>query len=213
MKILVTGGLGYIGSHTVVKLISNGYEVVIIDNLSNSEHFILDNIEKITGVMPVFYKKNLTDFDATNEIFKRHKINGVIHFAAYKSVSDSVKNPMKYYNNNLNSLINVLQSMKENRVSNFVFSSSCTVYGMPDKLPVSESAPFKNAESPYARTKQFSENIIKDFTNSKNKISSISLRYFNPVGAHDSGLIGELPKGIPDNLIPYITQTAAGIRD
>ena len=213
MKILVTGGLGYIGSHTVVKLISNGYEVVIIDNLSNSEHFILDNIEKITGIRPVFYKKNLTDFDATNEIFKRHKINGVIHFAAYKSVSDSVKNPMKYYNNNLNSLINVLQSMKENRVSNFVFSSSCTVYGMPDKLPVSESAPFKNAESPYARTKQVSENIIKDFTNSENKISSISLRYFNPVGAHDSGLIGELPKGIPDNLIPYITQTAAGIRD
>ena len=213
MKILVTGGLGYIGSHTVVELISNDYEVVIIDNLSNSEHFILDNIEKITGVRPIFYNKNLTDFDATNNIFKKHKIDGVIHFAAFKSVSDSVKNPMKYYNNNLNSLINVLHSMKENHVSNFVFSSSCTVYGMPDKLPVSESAPFKNAESPYARTKQISEKIIEDFTNSENQISSVSLRYFNPVGAHESGLIGELPKGIPDNLIPYITQTAVGIRD
>ena len=213
MKILVTGGLGYIGSHTVVELISNDYEVVIIDNLSNSEHFILDNIEEITGVRPIFYNKNLTDFDATNNIFKKHKIDGVIHFAAFKSVSDSVKNPMKYYNNNLNSLINVLKSMKENHVSNFVFSSSCTVYGMPDKLPVSENAPFKNAESPYARTKQISEKIIEDFTNSENQISSVSLRYFNPVGAHESGLIGELPKGIPDNLIPYITQTAVGIRD
>ena len=213
MKILVTGGHGYIGSHTVVELISNDYEVVIIDNLSNSEHFILDNIEKITDVRPTFYNKNLTDFDATNNIFKKHKIDGVIHFAAFKSVSDSVKNPIKYYNNNLNSLINVLKSMKENHVSNFVFSSSCTVYGMPDKLPVSESEPFKNAESPYARTKQISEKIIEDFTNSENQISSVSLRYFNPVGAHESGLIGELPKGIPDNLIPYITQTAVGIRD
>lgn len=213
MKILVTGGLGYIGSHTVVELINNKYEVVIIDNLSNSEFFILDNIEKITGFRPIFYNKNLTDFDETSEIFKKHKIDGVIHFAAFKSVSDSVKNPIKYYDNNLISLTNVLRSMKENHVSNLVFSSSCTVYGMPTKLPVTETEPFKIAESPYASTKQISEKIIKDFINSENQISSISLRYFNPVGAHESGLIGELPKGIPDNLIPYITQTAAGIRD
>lgn len=213
MKILVTGGLGYIGSHTVVELINNNYEVVIIDNLSNSELFILDNIEKITGIRPIFYNADLNDFNETNNILKEHKIDGVIHFAAFKSVSDSVKNPIKYYNNNLNSLINILKSMKENYVSNLVFSSSCTVYGMPDKLPVSESASFKNAESPYAATKQISEKIIKDFINSENQISSISLRYFNPVGAHESSLIGELPKGIPDNLVPYITQTAAGIRD
>ena len=213
MKILVTGGLGYIGSHTVVELIINNYEVVIIDNLSNSELFILENIEKITGIRPIFYNTDLNDFNETNNILKEHKIDGVIHFAAFKSVSDSVKNPIKYYNNNLNSLINLLKSMKENHVSNFVFSSSCTVYGMPDKLPVSESASFKNAESPYAATKQISEKIIKDFINSENQISSISLRYFNPVGAHESSLIGELPKGIPDNLVPYITQTAAGIRD
>lgn len=213
MKILVTGGLGYIGSHTVVELINNNYEVVIIDNLSNSELFILDNIEKITGIRPIFYNADLNDFNETNNILKEHKIDGVIHFAAFKSVSDSVKNPIKYYNNNLNSLINILKSMKENYVSNLVFSSSCTVYGMPDKLPVSESASFKNAESPYAATKQISEKIIKDFINSENQISSISLRYFNPVGAHESSLIGELSKGIPDNLVPYITQTAAGIRD
>ncbi|MEL0009331.1 MAG: UDP-glucose 4-epimerase GalE [Flammeovirgaceae bacterium] len=213
MKILVTGGLGYIGSHTVVELINNNYEVVIIDNLSNSELFILDNIEKITGIRPIFYNADLNDFNETNNILKEHKIDGVIHFAAFKSVSDSVKNPIKYYNNNLNSLINILKSMKENYVSNLVFSSSCTVYGMPDKLPVSESASFKNAESPYAATKQISEKIIKDFINSENQISSISLRYFNPVGAHESSLIGELQKGIPDNLVPYITQTAAGIRD
>ncbi len=213
MKILVTGGLGYIGSHTVVELINNNYKVVIIDNLSNSELFILDNIEKITGIRPIFYNADLNDFNETNNILKEHKIDGVIHFAAFKSVSDSVKNPIKYYNNNLNSLINLLKSMKENYVSNLVFSSSCTVYGMPDELPVSESASFKNAESPYAATKQISEKIIKDFINSENQISSISLRYFNPVGAHESSLIGEFPKGIPDNLVPYITQTAAGIRD
>lgn len=213
MKILVTGGLGYIGSHTVVELINNNYEVVIIDNLSNSELFILDNIEKITGVRPIFYNQDLLDFLKTNQIFKKEKIKGVIHFAAFKSVSESVRSPLKYYENNLLSLINIMNSMNENNVSNFVFSSSCTVYGQPDKLPVSESFPFKNAESPYAKTKQISEQIIKDFTNSNNNISSVSLRYFNPVGAHESALIGELPKGIPDNLVPYITQTAAGIRE
>lgn len=213
MKILVTGGLGYIGSHTVVELLNSNYEVVIIDNLSNSELFILDNIEKITGVRPIFYNQDLLDFIKTNQIFKKEKIKGVIHFAAFKSVSESVRSPLKYYENNLLSLINILNSMNENNVSNFVFSSSCTVYGQPNKLPVSESSPFKNAESPYAESKQISEQIIKDFTNSNINISSVSLRYFNPVGAHESALIGELPKGIPDNLVPYITQTAAGIRE
>ena len=213
MKILVTGGLGYIGSHTVVELINNNYEVVIIDNLSNSELFILDNIEKITGVRPIFYNQDLLDFIKTNQIFKKEKIKGVIHFAAFKSVPESIKKPLLYYNNNLLSLINVLKSMEENTVSNIVFSSSCCVYGQPEKLPVSENTPFKKADSPYAESKQISEQIIKDFTSSHNNISSVSLRYFNPVGAHESALIGELPKGIPDNLVPYITQTAAGIRE
>ena len=213
MKILVTGGLGYIGSHTVVELINNYYEVVIIDNLSNSELFILDNIEKITGVRPIFYNQDLLDFIKTNQIFKKEKIKGVIHFAAFKSVPESIKKPLLYYNNNLLSLINVLKSMEENTVSNIVFSSSCCVYGQPEKLPVSENTPFKKADSPYAESKQISEQIIKDFTSSHNNISSVSLRYFNPVGAHESALIGELPKGIPDNLVPYITQTAAGIRE
>ena len=213
MRILVTGGLGYIGSHTVVELIQNKLDVIIIDNLSNSQLFILDNIKNITGVKPIFYNVDLVDFDKLNKIFISHKIDGVIHFAAFKSVSESVKNPLKYYENNLISLLNILKSMKENNVSNIVFSSSCTVYGQPDKLPVSESSPFKNAESPYAKTKQISEHIIKDFTNSHNKISSVSLRYFNPIGAHESGLIGELPMGVPDNLIPYLTQTAAGLRE
>ena len=213
MRILVTGGLGYIGSHTVVELIQNKFDVIIIDNLSNSQLFILDNIKNITGVKPIFYNVDLVDLDKLNKIFISHKIDGVIHFAAFKSISESVKNPLKYYENNLISLINILKSMKENNVSNIVFSSSCTVYGQPDKLPVSESSPFKNAESPYAKTKQISEHIIKDFTNSYNKISSVSLRYFNPIGAHESGLIGELPMGVPDNLIPYLTQTAAGLRE
>ena len=213
MNILVTGGLGYIGSHTVVELIENNYEVIIIDNLSNSELFILDNIKKITGVKPKFYNEDLLDLNKTNEVINKHDIDGVIHFAAFKSVSESIKYPLKYYRNNLLSLINILRSMDENNISNIVFSSSCTVYGQPDKLPVSENAPFKKAESPYSKSKQISEQIIEDFVNSNYNISSISLRYFNPVGAHDSGMIGELPIGIPDNLVPYITQTAAGIRD
>ena len=175
MKILVTGGLGYIGSHTVVELINNNYEVVIIDNLSNSELFILDNIEKITGVRPIFYNQDLLDFIKTNQIFKKEKIKGVIHFAAFKSVSESVGSPLKYYENNLLSLINVLKSMEENTVSNIVFSSSCTVYGQPDKLPVSESSPLKNAESPYAESKQISEQIIKNFINSHNNLSLIHI--------------------------------------
>ncbi len=213
MNILVTGGLGYIGSHTVVELIENNYEVIIIDNLSNSELFILDNIKKITGVKPKFYNEDLLDLNKTNEVINKHGIDGVIHFAAFKSVSESIKYPLKYYRNNLLSLINILRLMVENNISNIVFSSSCTVYGQPDKLPVSENTPFKKADSPYSKSKQISEQIIEDFVNSNDNISSISLRYFNPVGAHDSGMIGELPIGIPDNLVPYITQTAAGIRD
>ena len=211
-EILVTGGLGYIGSHTVVELMKKNYNVSIVDNLSNSEIFILENIEKITGRKPNFFNVDLTDHNKTNSCFTKKKYDGVIHFAAFKSVSESVEYPEKYYNNNLNSLLNILKCMKENKVDNIVFSSSCTVYGQPDNLPVSEKSPFKEAESPYARTKQISENIIKDFVNSSSFFSGISLRYFNPVGAHHSGLIGELPIGIPDNLVPFITQTAAGIR-
>ena len=211
--ILVTGGLGYIGSHTVVELIENGFEVIIVDNLSNSEIFILDRINKITGVKPKFYEFDLTESDKTEVFFKENKFDAVIHFAAFKSVSESVKYPLKYHNNNIKSLENVLESMKVNEIRNIIFSSSCTVYGQPDKLPVSEEAPFKKAESPYAETKQLSEKIIQNFISDNNTFSGISLRYFNPVGAHSSSLIGELPKGIPENLVPFITQTAAGERD
>ena len=210
--ILVTGGLGYIGSHTVVQLIEKNYNVTIVDNLSNSKIFILDNIEKITGKRPHYFNIDLTDYNKINSCFSNNKFDGVIHFAALKSVSESINHPDKYYHNNLNSLLNLLRCMKESDIKNIIFSSSCTVYGQPDKLPVSEKSPFKEAESPYARTKQMSENIIEDFTNSISYLSAISLRYFNPVGAHHSGLIGELPLGTPDNLVPYITQTAAGIR-
>ncbi len=213
MKILVTGGLGYIGSHTTVELIKNNFEVVIVDNLSNSEFFILENIKQITGVSPKFYNLDLLDFKKFDQIVKENKIHGIIHFAAFKSVSESVLHPVKYYENNIISLLNVLRAMNLNGISNLVFSSSCTVYGQPDTLPVSEDSPFKMAESPYAYSKQVSENIIKDVSSSSDKLNAISLRYFNPVGAHSSGLIGELPLGVPDNLVPYITQTAAGIRE
>ena len=212
-KILVTGGLGYIGSHTTVELINQGFQVTIVDNLSNSESFILDRIEKITGTRPKFYEFDLTERKKTQNCFKENNFDAVIHFAALKSVSESVKKPLEYHNNNIKSLENILESMKTHSVRNIVFSSSCVVYGQPNKLPVDESAPFKKAESPYAETKQISEKILEKFTNSNNNISAISLRYFNPVGAHSSALIGELPKGMPDNLVPFITQTAAGIRD
>ena len=212
-KILVTGGLGYIGSHTTVELINQGFQVTIVDNLSNSEIFILDRIEKITGTRPKFYEFDLTERKKTENCFNENNFDGVIHFAALKSVSESIKKPLEYYNNNIKSLENILDSMKIHSVRNIVFSSSCVVYGQPNKLPVDESAPFKKAESPYAETKQISEKILEKFTNSNNNISAISLRYFNPVGAHSSALIGELPKGMPDNLVPFITQTAAGIRD
>lgn len=213
MKILVTGGTGYIGSHTVVELQNKGFEVLIVDNLSNSSAGIIDKIEKITGVRPVLEVFDLSDRGKTADFFKRNNdIMGVIHFAAFKAVGESVEKPLMYYRNNLVSLMNILESMKENGIKNFVFSSSCTVYGQPDTLPVSEKAPIKKAESPYGNTKQISEEIIQDIIRVSD-IHGIALRYFNPIGAHETALIGELPPGVPNNLVPFITQTAIGIRN
>jgi UDP-glucose 4-epimerase len=213
MKILVTGGVGYIGSHTVVELQNDGYEVVIIDNLSNSKKEVVDNIEKITGTRPLLEVFDLVDREKTADFFKRHHdIKGVIHFAAYKAVGESVQKPLMYYRNNLVSLMNIMESMIENKVENLVFSSSCTVYGQPDELPVSEKAPIKKAESPYGNTKQIAEEIIFD-TVKVEPVKTIALRYFNPIGAHDTALIGELPLGVPNNLVPFITQTAIGLRE
>ena len=212
-KILVTGGLGYIGSHTVVELINNGFEVVIIDDLSNSYESVIDNIEKITGLRPKFYEFDLKNPVKTNQCFKDNKFDGIIHFAASKSVEESVSMPLKYYRNNVGTMLNVVDSMLICGLKNIIFSSSCTVYGQPDVLPVSEEAPFKRAESPYGRTKQICEELLRDTTSTNDEFYVISLRYFNPVGAHDSALIGELPIGNPNNLAPLITQSAAGIRD
>lgn len=212
-KILVTGGLGYIGSHTVVELINNGFEVVIIDDLSNSYESVIDNIEKITGLRPKFYEFDLKNPIKTNQCFKDNKFDGIIHFAAHKSVEESVSMPLKYYRNNVGTMLNVVDSMLICGLKNIIFSSSCTVYGQPDVLPVSEEAPFKRAESPYGRTKQICEELLRDTTSTNDEFCVISLRYFNPVGAHDSALIGELPIGNPNNLAPLITQSAAGIRD
>ena len=212
-KILVTGGTGFIGSHTVVELQQAGYDVVIIDNLSNSKAEVVDNIEKITGVRPEFHNFDLADRAKVLEFFlKNSDIKAVIHFAAFKAVGESVKIPLDYYRNNVNSLINILESMKLSGVRNLVFSSSCTVYGQPEKLPVTEATPRRPAESPYGNTKAINEDIIRDFCAVNDDINGIALRYFNPIGAHPSGLIGESPVGIPNNLVPYITQTAAGIR-
>jgi UDP-glucose 4-epimerase len=213
-KILVTGGTGYIGSHTAVELIEEGFEVVIIDNLYNSEATVVDLIEKITGVRPQLEVFDLCDKEKTEQFFNKNKnIAAVIHFAAYKAVGESVNKPLDYYRNNLSSLINLLEAMKHNNVSDFVFSSSCTVYGQPEKLPVTESAPLQPATSPYGNTKQIGEAIIRDTTVSDKNIKAIALRYFNPIGAHPSALIGELPRGVPENLVPFITQTAYGLRD
>ncbi len=212
-QILVTGGTGYIGSHTVVELINAGYQVVIIDNLSNSEIETLDGIEKITGTRPGFEQFDLRDEQKTNIFFNKYpNIQAIIHFAASKAVGESVEKPLKYYENNLVSLINLLKAMQKNRAFGLVFSSSCTVYGQPDKLPVTEQAPIKKANSPYGNTKQISEEIIQDTINISDEINAIALRYFNPIGAHPSAEIGELPRGVPDNLVPFITQTAIGIR-
>ncbi len=213
MKILVTGGTGYIGSHTVVELQNKGFEVLIVDNLSNSSIEIVDKIEKITGIKPVLEVFDLDNREKTADFFKRNAdIMGVIHFAAFKAVGESVEKPLMYYRNNLVALMNILESMKKTGVQNIVFSSSCTVYGQPDTLPVSEKAPVKEAESPYGNTKQISEEIIQD-TIKTSDIHGIALRYFNPIGAHETALIGELPLGVPNNLVPFITQTAMGIRE
>ncbi len=213
-KILVTGGTGYIGSHTSVELIEEGSEVVIIDNLYNSEAEVVDRIHKITGVKPVLEVFDLCDKEKVDGFFSKNKdIAAVIHFAAYKAVGESVNKPLEYYRNNLLSLVNLLDAMKRFSVPDLVFSSSCTVYGQPEKLPVTEDAPLQPATSPYGNTKQIGEAIIRDTTVSDKKIKAISLRYFNPIGAHPSALIGELPRGVPENLVPYITQTASGLRD
>ena len=212
-KILVTGGTGYIGSHTVVELQNAGYEVVIIDNLSNSDKNVLDGIERITGIRPAFVEADCTDMKALRNLFETHKgINGIINFAASKAVGESVQKPLLYYRNNLNTLVNLLELMPEFGTKGIVFSSSCTVYGEPDENPVTEKAPIKKATSPYGNTKQISEEIITDYVTSGAPIKSVILRYFNPVGAHPSAEIGELPNGVPQNLIPFLTQTAIGIR-
>ena len=212
-KILVTGGTGYIGSHTAVELIHAGYEVIIIDNLSNSKEFFIDRIEMITGTRPVFVNADLRDMNGLNEFFKITKgIEAVIHFAAFKAVGESVKDPLLYYDNNICGMTNLLKAMTANNISKIVYSSSCTVYGEADRLPVDENSPIKKAESPYGFTKQVGEQMLFDMAASK-EMKSVILRYFNPTGAHDSSLIGELPIGVPNNLVPYITQTAIGERE
>lgn len=213
-RILVTGGTGYIGSHTVVELQNNGYEVVIVDNLSNSRADVVDSIEQISGIRPAFEEVDCLDYEGMDAVFTKYPgIKGIIHFAASKAVGESVEKPLKYYRNNLVSLINILELMPKHNVKGIIFSSSCTVYGQPDILPVTESAPIKKAESPYGNTKQINEEIIRDTVASGSPIHAVMLRYFNPIGAHPSALIGELPNGVPQNLIPYLTQTAIGIRE
>ena len=213
-RILVTGGTGYIGSHTVVELQQAGYEVVIIDNLSNSNREVLDGIEKITGIRPDFVEGDCTDIDTLKDLFETFPgIKGIINFAASKAVGESVEKPLLYYRNNLMTLVNLLDLMPRYGVKGIVFSSSCTVYGEPDVNPIDETAPIKPATSPYGNTKQICEEIITDYIFSGAPIKSIILRYFNPVGAHPSAHIGELPNGVPNNLVPFLTQTAAGIRE
>lgn len=212
-KIIVTGGCGYIGSHTSVALLQSGFDVVVFDNLSNSSSDSLDGVAKITGTRPEFINVDCADADALRDAFALHRdAVGVIHFAALKAVGESVEKPLLYYRNNLNGLINVLNSMREFSIQNIVFSSSATVYGVPDKLPVTEETPLQPATSPYGQTKVMGENIIRDTIHANSQMRATLLRYFNPIGAHPSGLIGELPNGVPNNLMPYITQTAAGIR-
>ena len=214
-KILVTGGTGFIGSHTTVELQQAGYDVVIVDNLSNSNAEVVDGIEQITGIRPAFEKVDCCDKQALEAVFAKYKdIKGIIHFAASKAVGESVEKPLLYYRNNIVSLLNLLELMPVYGVKGFIFSSSCTVYGQPTKehLPVTEDAPIQEACSPYGNTKQINEEIIRDDIHSGAPIKSVILRYFNPIGAHPSALIGELPNGIPNNLIPFVTQTAMGIR-
>ena len=213
-KILVTGGLGFIGSHTVVELQKEGFEVIIIDDLSNSSIDVLGGIVSITGISPIFEKLDLKDKAKVRVFFEAHQdIRGIIHFAASKAVGESVEKPLLYYENNISTLIYVLQELQKLETSNFIFSSSCTVYGQADKMPITENAPIKKAESPYGNTKQIGEEIIEDSCKVNQDINAISLRYFNPIGAHGSAKIGELPIGVPQNLVPFITQTAMGIRE
>lgn len=213
-QILVTGGTGYIGSHTTVELQNAGFEVIIVDNLSNSSRDVLDGIEKISGIRPVFEEFDLVDKDKVDAFFAKYpRIEAIIHFAASKAVGESVDKPLLYYRNNLVSLINILDCQIKYGVNNLVFSSSCTVYGQPDQLPVTELTPRKDAESPYGNTKRVNEDILHDTIAANSQIKGIALRYFNPVGAHPSALIGELPLGVPANLVPFITQTAAGLRE
>lgn len=212
MTILVTGGLGYIGSHTVVELLNNNFDVVIVDDLSNSERFILENIEKVAGKKPVFYPFDLKRKELLSQVFDAHDIEGCINFAAFKAVGESQEKPIDYYENNLFSLINILQEFKTRKISNFIFSSSCTVYGQADQMPIDEETPLKMPESSYGKTKQMGEEILKDFATAHQRKISL-LRYFNPIGAHPTALLGELPIGVPNNLVPYVTQTASGIRE
>ncbi len=215
-KILVTGGTGFIGSHTTVELQEAGYDVVIVDNLSNSKIEVVDGIEKITGIRPAFEQVDCCDIDALKAVFAKYPgISGIIHFAASKAVGESVEKPLLYYRNNINSLVNLLELMPEFGVKGIIFSSSCTVYGQPsaENLPVTEEAPIQKALSPYGNTKQINEEIIQDYIHSGANIKSVILRYFNPIGAHPSALIGELPLGVPMNLIPFVTQTAIGVRE
>jgi len=212
-KILVTGGLGFIGSHTVVELQNEGFEVVIIDDLSNSSEGVLDRITSITGKIPLFEKIDLKEKTKVQSFFKKHSdIEGVIHFAASKAVGESVEKPLLYYENNINTLIYILQEIQNLETANFIFSSSCTVYGQADEMPITEDAPVKKAESPYGNTKQIGEEIIQDVCKINTNFNGIALRYFNPIGAHESAKIGELPIGVPQNLVPFITQTAIGLR-
>ena len=210
-KILVTGGLGFIGSHTVVELQNEGFEVVIIDDLSNTTINVLESITEITGIKPAFHNIDLRVKKEVVNFFENNKVDGIIHFAAFKAVGESVQNPLDYYENNIGSLVYILQEMRNRKLDNFIFSSSCTVYGQADELPITENAPVKKAESPYGNSKQIGEEIIQESCKAHN-LNAIALRYFNPIGAHESIKIGELPLGVPQNLIPFVTQTAAGIR-
>ena len=213
MKVLVTGGAGFIGSHAVVELIEKGYTPIIIDDFRNSEKFIINRIETICNIKIKIYDVDCGDYLLMKNIFEIEKPDGIIHFAAYKAVNESVNKPLKYYQNNIGSLVNVLKIMETYNVSFFIFSSSCTVYGIPDKVPVTEKTPIKQAFSPYGYTKQVGEQCLRDFHKVNPHTSIILLRYFNPIGAHPSALLGELPIGIPNNLVPFVTQTAAGIRE